>query len=232
VRPALRSSARSVLLVWVALGLLGGCVSRTTSSSPFIIRQGRGPIEIKGPAVAPISREALARAERAAIAERARQPPRVSPSIEQTDHGLRRALAVLRHEPSAAAHVEVAVAYYRLGVLDAAFEQFSQAIGLEPRNATAWDGRARLWRDWGLITPALADVHRARYFAPRRAEVLNTLGTILERAGQCNGARNAYRDAIELDGRAAWATQNLARLEMHGDDCGVRALRRPQPRRR
>jgi Flp pilus assembly protein TadD len=85
-----------------------------------------------------------------------------------------------------------------------------------------------LWRDWGLITPALADVHRARYFDPRRAEVLNTLGTILERAGQCDGARSAYRDAIRLHEHAAWAKRNLARLEKIGAACGPRALKSPR----
>jgi tetratricopeptide (TPR) repeat protein len=229
MRHALRVGARSTWLIWLAASVAGGCATRP-ASSPFIIRQGHGPIEIEGPAFKTISRDAVARAEREAIAERARQAPlRVVPSVEQRDPGLREALSSLRREPSASAHVDVAVAYHRLHVLDAAFDQFSQAIALDPRNVVAWDGRARVWRDWGLIAPALNDAHRARYFAPRRAEVLNTLGTILERAGQCDGARTAYRDAIGLDDRAAWARQNLARLETVGAVCGSPA---PKPSRR
>ena len=224
---ALRFGARSAICVCLGAGVAGGCATRQ-ASSPFIIRQGHGPIEIEGPPVKVISRDAVARAERAALAERARQPPRKTPLIEQRDLALRRALSLLDQEPSAAAHVAVAVAYHRLLVLDAAFDQFSLAIALEPRNAAAWDGRARLWRDWGLIVPALADAHRARYFAPQRADTLNTLGTILERAGQCDGARRAYRNAIGLDDRAAWARQNLARLETVGADCGPRALKPSQ----
>jgi tetratricopeptide (TPR) repeat protein len=208
--------------------MVGGCATRT-ASSPFIIRQGHGPIEIESPAFKAISRDAMVRAEREAIVQRAKRPPRVNPSIEQKDPRLRRALSFLQREPSAAAHVDVAVAYHRLGVLDAAFDQFSQAIALDSRNIAAWDGRARLWRDWGMIAPALAEAHRARYLAPQSADVLNTLGTILERAGQCDGARIAYRDAVGLDGRAAWARQNLARLETIGLDCRPRALK-PSPR--
>ncbi len=220
---ALRWGARSAWLVCLAASsVAGGCATRT-ASSPFIIRQGHGPIEIEGPAVKAISREAIARAEREAIAERAKQaPPRAVRRSSNEIPGCAQALSSLRGQPSALAHVDVAVAYHRLGVLDAAFDQFSQAIALEPRNAIAWDGRARLWRDWGLIMPALADAHRARYFAPKRAEVLNTLGTILERAGQCDGARTAYRDAIGLDDRATWARQNLSRLETVGAVCGPR----------
>ena len=222
---ALRFGARSaLLLVGLAAMAAGGCAARAVSS-PFIIREGHGPIEIEGPPVQAMSRDAVMRAEREALAERAKQPRRVIPSIEQKDPGLRRALARLQHEPGPSAHVDVGVAYHRVGVLDAAFDQFSQAIALDPRNVAALDGRARLWRDWGLMAPALADAHRARYFAPGRAEVLNTLGTILERAGQCDVARGAYRQAVALDEHAAWARQNLARLDTLGPDCRSRAPR-------
>jgi tetratricopeptide (TPR) repeat protein len=224
VSRALRFAARSAVWFSLSASFAVGCAARP-ASSPFIIRRGHGPIEIDGPPVKAISREAVARAERAALAERAKQPPRKTLLIEQRDPALRSALSLLQQEPSAAAHVAVAVAYHRLAVLDAAFDQFSLAIALEPRNAAAWDGRARLWRDWGFIAPALADVHRARYFAPRRADIVNTLGTILERAGQCDGARRAYRDAVGLDNDAAWARQNLARLDTVGNDCGPRALK-------
>ena len=78
----------------------------------------------------------------------------------------------------------------------------SDAIALEPRNAAAWDAREGVAR-LGMIAPALVDVHRARYFAPERAHVRNTLGTILERAGavrrgqkclpRCDPARRTRR---------------------------------------
>jgi Flp pilus assembly protein TadD len=216
---ALRLGARSALLIGLTAGVAAGCAARQ-SSSPFIIRQGRGPIEIEGPALKPISREAVARAEQQALAERAKKPPaKMASSVEQRDAGLRTALQSLLRKPSAASHVSVAVAYQRLGVRDAAFEQYSQALVFDARNIDALDGRARIWRDWGVIAPALADAHRARYFAPQRADVMNTLGTILERAGECNGARKAYRDAIAIDDRAVWARRNLARLDVPETGC-------------
>ena len=104
-------------------------------------------------------------------------------------------------------------------MFDAAFDHFSDAIRLEPKNVTAWEGRARVWRQWGMTTLALSDVHRARYFGPDRPDVLNTLGTILESAGQCSGAREAYAGALKLDPNADWARDNMARLEHVGPNC-------------
>ena len=77
----------------------------------------------------------------------------------------------------------------------------------------AWDGRARVWRHWGLTQYALSDVHRAIFYGPGRPEALNTLGTILEQAGQCDEAREAYSKALKLDPSAEWAKTNLDRLE-------------------
>jgi tetratricopeptide (TPR) repeat protein len=161
----------------------------------------------------------VAKAERAERARRSAEQPRALPLIEQRYPALRDALKALEESPSADSHIRVAIAYQQLRVLDAAFDHFSEAATLDKRSAAAWEGRARLWRDWGLLGPALTDVHRARYFGPDRADVYNTLGTILERAGQCDGARQAYRDALTRDAQATWARQNLTRLEAAGTNC-------------
>ena len=100
----------------------------------------------------------------------------------------------------------------RVGVRDMAFDHYSEALRLDPRNIAAFDGRARLWRDVGFLAPALADAHRAKYFDPRSAEVRNTLGTILERRGLCHDALTEYREALRLQPDAAWAQQNVTRL--------------------
>ena len=186
---ALRWGARSAWLVcarrrrWLAGA--PRAPRRARSSSGRATAQSRSKVR-------PSRRSAARRSRAPSVRRLPAAPSRRRGSVHRSSSGIpgcAQALSSLRAQPSALAHVDVAVAYHRLGVLDAAFDQFSQAIALEPRNATAWDGRARLWRDWGLIVPALGDAHRARYFAPKRAEVLNTLGTILERAGQCDGAR-------------------------------------------
>jgi Tfp pilus assembly protein PilF len=210
----------------LALSAAGGCAT-SVSSSPFIVRQGRGPIEVGVPGETPtIDRAALARAESDARARRSAERPRALPSIEQRYPALRDALKALAQSPSADAHIKVAIAYHQLHVLDAAFDHFSDAAVFDAKSIAAWDGRARVWRDWGFVGRALADVHRARFLGPDRADVYNTLGTILERAGQCDGARRAYRDALVRDSQATWARENLTRLEAAGMNCQPVALKR------
>jgi tetratricopeptide (TPR) repeat protein len=191
------------------------CASRG-SSSPFIIRKGDGPVHVGN--VGHVGHVPLAERQKAdqarheAVMRRAAERPAALPTIERLDGPLREALAALAREESAQAHVAVAWRYWDLGVYDAAYDHYSDAIRLEPKDATAWDGRARVWRHWHLIEPALSDVHRALFYAPRRADVRNTLGTILEAAGQCSEARVAYEDALTLDPSAVWAKANLDRL--------------------
>ena len=216
------------LLVWAVVWTLPvvlvsatGCASRSTSS-PFIIKNGSGPVDVgHGVGFKKIDRGQIERARREALARRAAAAPEQLRSIEGTDVALRNALAALGQLESAAAHVAVAQQYWRLHVYDAVYDHYSDAIRLEPRNVTAWDGRARVWRQWHMTEPALSDAHRARYFGPERPDVLNTLGTILEQAGQCGAARDAYASALKLDPSAGWAKDNLVRLEGRTDTCGT-----------
>jgi tetratricopeptide (TPR) repeat protein len=215
------------LLVWAVVSTLPlalvsatACASRSTPN-PFIIQKGSGPVDVgHGVGLKKIDRGQVERARREALAHRAAAAPQQLRSIEGTDVALRDALAALGHHESAAAHVAVAQQYWRLHVYDAVYDHYSDAIRLEPRNVTAWDGRARVWREWRMTEPALSDVHRARYFGPGRPDVLNTLGTILEQAGQCGAARDAYASALKLDPSAAWANDNLVRLDGRPDKCG------------
>ena len=216
------------LLVWAVVWTLPvvlvsatGCASRSTSS-PFIIKNGSGPVDVgHGVGFKKIDRGQIERARREALARRAAAAPEQLRSIEGTDVALRNALAALGQLESAAAHVAVAQQYWRLHVYDAVYDHYTDAIRLEPRNVTALDGRARVWRQWHMTEPALSDAHRARYFGPERPDVLNTLGTILEQAGQCGAARDAYASALKLDPSATWAKDNLVRLEGRTDTCGT-----------
>jgi len=216
------------LLVWAVVWTLPvvlvsatGCASRSTSS-PFIIKNGSGPVDVgHGVGFKKIDRGQVERARREALARRAAAAPEQLRSIEGTDVALRNALAALGQLESAAAHVAVAQQYWRLHVYDAVYDHYTDAIRLEPRNVTALDGRARVWRQWHMTEPALSDAHRARYFGPERPDVLNTLGTILEQAGQCGAARDAYASALKLDPSAGWAKDNLVRLEGRTDTCGT-----------
>ena len=206
-----RRPLAAVVIVSTVLGM-PACASRQ-ASSPFILRQGRGPVHVGDlPRVSPEDRHKADQARREALARHAAEKASPVPSIERLDPALRDALAALGRGETSESHLAVAGSYWRLGVYDAAFDHYSDAIRLNPKSATGWDGRARVWRHWGMIEPALSDIHRALFYEPGRADVRNTLGTILEAAGQCAGARDAYAAALKLDATAVWAKANLDRL--------------------
>lgn len=217
--PSARARLAVPILLLVSVAALTGCATRPPNS-PFVLRKGSGPIDLGKTVPAPkIDPTMFEHAKREGLAARAASRPADLPSIEGTDRALRESLAALGRGQTAAAEVRVAQDYWRVKVFDAAFDHFSDAIRFEPRNVTAWEGRAIIWRQWGMTALALSDVHRARYFGPDRPDVLNTLGTILEGAGQCSGAREAYAGALKLDPNADWARHNMARLEHVGPNC-------------
>jgi tetratricopeptide (TPR) repeat protein len=204
--------------------LLPACAERQPSS-PFIIRSGHGPIDAGHlPAPSKSQRQDMEHARREALAKRAAERPATLPSIERLDRGLRESLAALGRQDTAQGHILVARNYSRVHVYDAAFDQYSDALALDPRNVVAWDERARVWRHWGMIEPALSDVHRAIFYGPDEAAPRNTLGTILEVAGQCSGAREAYADALTRNPDATWARENLSRLACDSANPGNRAV--------
>ncbi len=105
--------------------------------------------------------------------------------------------------------IDVAQAYLRAGILDKAHEHFTAASRLRPRDAAAWDGLARVWRDSGLPGVALGDAYRAVHAAPGSPAVQNTLGTILQLLGRGSDARERFARALELDSGAEYARGNL-----------------------
>ena len=200
--------------VAAALMPLGACAAHGASSSPFV-KKGSGFIDVGGPAPeasTDVSREAFRRAAAEATAMRAAEPRSKLPTIEDRDPVLRDALASLSTGASVEGHLRVAAEYGRVGVSDQAYDHYTAALALEPRNVRAFEGRARLLRDVGLPGMALTDAHWAKFLAPRSAEVRNTLGTILEGQGHCADALAQYREAARLQPTASWARQNVARL--------------------
>lgn len=134
------------------------------------------------------------------------------PTIESTDPRLAAALATLQIMPTAAAHRNVAAEYVRLRLLDVAYDHYRRATVLDREDGGAYDGLARIWRDWGLAQLGLGDARRAVYFAPWSPEAHNTLGTLLQALGQRPKARAAYEQALALDPSAAYAANNLCYL--------------------
>jgi Tfp pilus assembly protein PilF len=102
--------------------------------------------------------------------------------------------------------------YRRLGILDTAFDHLTAATRLDPRDAAAYDARARIWRDWGFAGLGMADAARAVYHAPRSAAAHNTWGTLLAATGHRDDARREFEIALALDPGASFARANLCRL--------------------
>jgi tetratricopeptide (TPR) repeat protein len=119
------------------------------------------------------------------------------------------ALEALKAKATPATHRRVAEAYRRAGVLDAAFDHYAAARDLDRSDAAAYDGLARIWRDWGVPHLGLGDAKRAIYYAPASAIAYNTLGTVLHATGQRVEARRAFERALALDPSAPYVWSNL-----------------------
>jgi Flp pilus assembly protein TadD len=130
-------------------------------------------------------------------------------TFETTNPALAAALNALKAAPTALQEDRVADLYRRAGVLDTAYDHYTSALRLDPRDATAFDGRARIWRDWGFPSFGLGDAYRAVYFAPRSAAARSTLGTLLQAIGELGAARQQYSQALVLEPGAPFALNNL-----------------------
>jgi tetratricopeptide (TPR) repeat protein len=133
-------------------------------------------------------------------------------TVEAQDPALAAALLRVALIPTPAHHRAVADEYRRLQILDAAFDHLSAATRLNPRDAAAYDARARIWRDWGFPEMGMADSARAVYYAPRSAAAHNTRGTLLAAAGFKEDALREFEAALALDPGASFARVNKCRL--------------------
>ena len=96
--------------------------------------------------------------------------------------------------------------------MDTAFDHLSAATRLDPRDAAAYDARARIWRDWGFPELGMGDSARAVFYAPRSAAARNTRGTLLAAAGWKAEALREFEAALALDPEASFARENVCRL--------------------
>jgi tetratricopeptide (TPR) repeat protein len=133
-------------------------------------------------------------------------------TLEARDPALAAELLLLRSAPTAEHHRQIAEHYRDRGVLDLAYQHFNDALALNPRDAAAYEGLARVWRDWNLPELAVGDAHRATFYAPQSASARNTFGTIMQALGQYSEAKAAYELASWLDPSAAYAVNNLCYL--------------------
>src|SRR5207247_4202917 len=91
------------------------------------------------------------------VSSAAKPTPSLTQTIESSDPLLSAALTQLAASPTAENHRRVASEYRRVRVLDLAHKHLSAAVQLDPRDAAAFDGLARIWRDWGFPQLGLGD---------------------------------------------------------------------------
>lgn len=143
------------------------------------------------------------------VSRRARPVSQPALTAERWSPELAEALRSHEAAPTAGNKVRLAQIYWRLGILDDAYKHFNAAATLDPGEGAAWDGLARIWRDWRMPGVALGHAHRAAYASPGSAAAHNTLGTVLLVLGKVDDARKQFGAAISLDPGAAYARNNL-----------------------
>lgn len=204
----------SVLALAVSISV--ACASTATTLSERFVRQGKPAMDVGGPKLPKmrsVDRRALVSAS-----EAARSPAPVLPSLESTDPDLRDALTRLLLAPTAANYLDVSNQYLRHGVFDRADDFLNRSLAANGPDASIYDARARLWRDWGQPGEGLGDAHRAVFMAPQSAAAHNTLGTVLYRLGRRNEARASFTRALQVDVTAWYAMANLCHLNMNAGD--------------
>jgi tetratricopeptide (TPR) repeat protein len=206
-----------VVLVWATASACA--FHRHHTSNPFV-KPGKPRVEIGTPVKIPKG----SRASRHAVADiRPASSANLLPTVETSDPTLAAALLRLSVAATPEAHRRVAERYRELGILDLAHDHFLSASRLDRTDASAYEGLARIWRDWGFPQLGVADASRAVYYTPFSASAHNTLGTVLAALGHHGEARREYERAVQLDPGAAYALNNLCYLSFLDGDAS-RAL--------
>jgi tetratricopeptide (TPR) repeat protein len=161
--------------------------------------------------VGPVADGALGAAEPAGRPVPVEPVPKfVAPNaLEDVDPALGEAMLAAAADPSAETHRRLAAEYRRLKVFDRAEKHLALALALEPRDASLFVERARVWREMGVLDRALSDAHRAAYLAPDSAEAQNTLGTVLFALGRVTEAGQRFARAATIEPGAAHLLSNL-----------------------
>jgi len=189
--------------------MVGGCGTHHHASSNPFVKPGKPLVEMGQPLV--LAKES---GKPRHPIEMIRPASSASwlPTVETSDPGLSAALLKLAIAPTSDAHRRVAERYRALGILDMAYDHFQRAAQLDRTDAAAYEGLARVWRDWGFPGLGIPDASRAVYYAPASASTHNTLGTLLAALGDEPDARREYERAVQIDPRAAYALNNLCSL--------------------
>ncbi|MBI3725194.1 tetratricopeptide repeat protein [bacterium] len=113
------------------------------------------------------------------------------------------------------------------GDLDGALDDFTQALGLDPRNALTLASRGETYRRKGMVDEALDDLVRATALDASSAAAWLSLGSARQDRQDYEGSIEASTRAIELDPTlvAAWIRRGAARA-LRGDPAAQNDLTR------
>jgi len=212
--PSRRPGLARAAVVVVLLPLMGGCATHRGSVASRFVKPGRPSVSLDDPnAAAPqAGLQEFARKVRT-LQSHAQPKSTLLPSIETQNPVIQKALLILAMHETAAVHRQLAYAYKAAGVTDFALRHFQRAAALEPCDAAAYDGMARVWRDSGLPGIALGDAYRALN-CQSSAEIYNTLGTVFIALGQERNAREAFQHALAVNPNASFALNNMCYMEV------------------
>lgn len=234
----MRSSLARAVMLAVGVCIHAGCAHHRPASlaDRFMLKRHGTGVSEQQPSQppSPTLEEAIGKI-RQLMAQARPEPKAPMATLETRDPVLANALSDLHASPTAERYVDVAEAYRVRGSLDQAYDNYMHALHIDSRLAVAYDGLARVWRDWGFPGLGLGDAHRAIFFDPRSAAAENTLGTILQSLGRRTEARQAYSAATNLDKTAGYPLSNLCYLSfVEGkasqaiDECRTAIRRDPQ----
>ena len=217
-----RQLGGTVALGVTLLTFVSGCAAHGPSWATRFVKPGEPSATFDDPATAPeVAKPAnlsdYARRLRTLQAN-ARTTISLGTTIESRDPVLASALLKLKMLPTAANHRDVARAYTNAGITDFAFRHYQQALRILPCDSRAFEGLARLWRQWGTPELGLSEAHRAVHCSPASASAYNTLGTVLVALGQLQPAKAAFEFAARLDHGAAFAQNNLCYVALQEGD--------------
>ncbi len=104
-------------------------------------------------------------------------------------------------------------AYADAEKFDLAVADETAAIGLNPRDAEAYNLRAWAYLELEKTAEALADVNKALSLDPKSPDALNTRGRIYEAEGKRKEAAADFRKALEIDPQHEDSKEALNELE-------------------
>ena len=207
--------------------LLVGCATFHEGAQPLAAVPGVPPAETAaGAAVTPTDASSLSAFMRQVreSSKRARPDATNAETVERWSQELGAAISRVAVEATIENEVSLAQAYMRAGILDQAHEHFTRAVRLDARASAAWDGLARIWRDWGFPDIGLGDAHRAVWADPLSPSAQNTLGTILQNLGKGREARERFSRALALEPAAAYAHNNMCHSWLMDGNAGAAAI--------